>query len=89
MYRYWLPIACLLLGLCVGATFRDTAFAQEKAGEEQVAKWEYKVEWIFWNGGDRVSKPEVQLNKIAAEGWEYVNAPGGGSRVVFKRPKRE
>jgi hypothetical protein len=81
-------IGCLILSLSSGGR----TGAEPKADPAKVQQWEYNAVDVY------TTAPEAteQLNKLAAQGWEYAGPVfiqpnttlAGRSLIAFRRPKR-
>jgi len=75
-------IFSVLLVVCLLAVVSVVAFAQTRP----VERWEYNVVNYrqLATSGKYVDMTPA-LNRLGAEGWELVGAPGDGADFIFKR----
>jgi hypothetical protein len=90
----WKTFAAVLVGLVIGLAIPYVTGNTVEAEQNRAVMWEYKTVHFSGVGTDAYDK---QLNKLAADGWEFVGlvatpyrgqASGCGGMVAFKRPKR-
>jgi hypothetical protein len=73
-------VAAVAVGVVVG--LMASSFKQSEAqgqGEQKKQEWEYKVVAF---GPPKIDKDKEQIDKLAAEGWEYVGLLSAGSNTV-------
>jgi hypothetical protein len=89
----YLAALLVLSGLWAGILYLGSV-KDAHAEQEKAVKWEFKTVHFSGVGTDAYDK---QLNKLAADGWEYVGlvatpyrgqASGCGGMVAFKRPTK-
>jgi hypothetical protein len=92
----------VVLGLAVGLAFSSYRGQPEARAEKQAKaqQWEYKVFPFATFEGKVANNFTERMNKLSADGWEYVGAVstssktfGNGSThstayIAFKRPKK-
>ena len=88
-------MSAVMVGLIAGLFISSFGWQQTAHGQQEKApRWEYKVESF----SDIASDSTERLNKLAADGWEYVGlistvraegaAFGKPAQVAFKRSKK-
>jgi len=101
MHARW--VAALVVGVAVDVAVpsllpRPEAQARQQDSQDKPTKWEYRVQWFSvspqeTNSTASASRLTAEMNKLAADGWEFIiaNIPGGGSSgnfLLFRRPKK-
>ena len=86
MSRSAVLFAILATAVCLLLAEARFSAAKDEPTVESTVRWECKLTRIVFGGGNGVPDPGDSMNKLGAEGWEYVGYDRNFGYCIFKRP---